>query len=79
MTSGNVNKTGYAADIRPLFRDRDVKAMKKHFDLSKYEDVHANADGILSRLRAGNMPCDGAWPAAEVDLFDKWIADGKLA
>ena len=54
----------------------DFNRMKKHFDLSKYEDVHANADGILSRLRAGNMPCDGAGPAAEVDLFDKWIDDG---
>jgi hypothetical protein len=53
--------------------------MKKHFDLSKYDDVHVNADGILSRLRAGNMPCDGAWATADVDLFDKWIADGKLA
>jgi hypothetical protein len=72
-------KTSYATDIRRLFREKDINAMKRAFDLSKYEDVSENAENILKYLADGRMPCDGAWPAAEVDLFRKWIADGKLA
>jgi hypothetical protein len=34
-------------DIRSLFRDLDINAMKRRFDLSKYQDVHDNADKIL--------------------------------
>jgi hypothetical protein len=70
----------YATDIRPLFRDRDVQAMKQFgaFDLSVHEDVVANADGILERLRDGSMPCNGAWPTEQIDRFSQWIADGKL-
>ena len=41
----------FARDIRPLFRDRDIGAMSSMFDLSSYEDVRANADGIYKRLR----------------------------
>jgi len=70
----------YATDIRPLFRDRDVSAMKRNgpFDLSSYGDVVAHADAILRRLEAGDMPCDGAWPAEQVAKFRQWIDDGKL-
>jgi hypothetical protein len=74
-----MTKTSFAADIRPLFRDKDIKAMKGRFDLSDYDDVSENADKICQRLSVGTMPCDGAWPAAQVDLFQKWIDDGKLA
>ena len=49
----------------------------KGIDLSSYDDVSARADAILGRLRAGNMPCDGAWPADRVSLFAKWVSDGK--
>src|SRR4051794_24116292 len=52
--------TSYRKDIRPMFRDLDIRSMKRKFDLSKYEDVSANADDILTRLRRGDMPCDGA-------------------
>jgi hypothetical protein len=70
----------YVADIKPLFRPRDVGAMKSFggFDLSKYQDVVTHADGILARLKAGDMPCDGAWPPEKVALFAQWIDDGKL-
>ena len=64
----------FAADIRPLFRDRDVRRMT--FDLADYEDVKANADGIYERLADGSMPCDGAWPADRVALFRRWIDEG---
>jgi hypothetical protein len=67
----------FAADIRPLFRAKDVEAMKRAFDLSKRDDVAANADAIYGRLRAGTMPCDGAWPDENVALFAAWISGGK--
>jgi hypothetical protein len=70
----------YVADIKALFRPRDVGAMKNFggFDLSKYQDVVTHADGILARLEAGDMPCDGAWAPEKVALFAQWISDGKL-
>ncbi len=75
----DTTKISYGANIRHLFRDKDVNAMKRVFDLSKYQDVHDHADNILKYLAAGRMPCDGAWSAANVNLFRQWIADGKLA
>ena len=44
--------TSFATDIRPLFRDKDVKSMTSMFDLSRYEDVKDNADGILETVEA---------------------------
>jgi hypothetical protein len=72
--------TSYASDIRQLFRPSDVTAMKRHghFDLSLYADVVQHAADILQRLRDGDMPCDAPWPAAQVDLFARWMADGRL-
>jgi hypothetical protein len=52
--------------------------MQFAFDLWSHDDVSVHADAILERLRAGTMPCDGAWPAAQVDLFHRWIDNGKL-
>ena len=77
MTEGS--KLSYGADIKRLFREKDINAMRRAFDLSNYRDVYDNADNILKYLANGRMPCDGAWPAANVELFRKWIADGKLA
>ena len=72
------SSVGYASDIRPLFRERDIASMQRAgaFDLSVYEDVAARASGILARLEAGNMPCDGAWPPDRVALFARWIEEG---
>ena len=67
----------FARDIRPLFRDRDIRSMTFAFDLSSYEDVRANAEGIYERLAAGTMPCDGPWPAEDVDRFRTWIDTGS--
>ena len=68
----------FATDIKPLFREKDQQSMSSRFDLWSLDDVSARADAILGRLRAGNMPCDGAWPKARVDLFQQWIDGGKL-
>jgi hypothetical protein len=68
----------FAAQIKPLFRAKDLQSMRRHFDLGSYEDVSAHADRILQRLRAGTMPCDGAWPPQQVELFERWVRGGKL-
>lgn len=71
-------RTSFVADIRPLFRTKDLDSMRhRGLDLSSYDEVNGRADAILGRLQAGTMPCDGAWPADQVSLFAKWIADGK--
>lgn len=67
----------FARDIKPLFRAKDINAMKKAFDLSSYEDVQTYSDSILQKLSDGSMPCDGAWPQEQVELFRRWIADGR--
>ena len=68
----------FATDIRPLFRDTpDVTTMKRMgLDLSSYEAVKANAEGIYSRLEDGSMPCDGAWPEDQVARFKRWMDEG---
>jgi hypothetical protein len=71
--------TGYAADIKPLFREDDRSSMLGHFDLWSYDDVVHNKDAILDRLAAGDMPCDGAWPSEQVELFRAWISEGTPA
>jgi hypothetical protein len=48
--------------VKTLFRTRDRQSMLFVFDLWSYDDVAAHADEILERVRAGTMPCDGAWP-----------------
>jgi hypothetical protein len=66
----------FESDIRPLFREQDQRSMTFEFDLWAYNDVRAHADAILGRLRDGSMPCDGAWPNQQVDLFQQWIESG---
>jgi hypothetical protein len=66
----------FETDIRPLFRERDQRSMTFAFDLWAYDDVRKNADAILGRLRSGSMPCDGAWPDEQIDLFQRWVESG---
>ena len=72
-------KLSFDRDIKPLFRAKDRDSMLAAFDLFEYADVADNADAILGSLRSGQMPCDGAWPAANVDLLQQWIEAGKPA
>jgi len=68
----------FANDIRPLFRDTpDVDTMKPlGLDLSSYDDVKEKAAGIYAVLKGGSMPCDGAWPEAQLALFKRWMDEG---
>jgi hypothetical protein len=76
--------TSFETDIRPLFTERDIRAMSKAFNLGKYEDVKAHAAAIYDRIRGiggAVMPPpppkgEGPWPQSSIELFAKWIADG---
>jgi hypothetical protein len=76
--------TSFAADIRPLFTQKDIDGMKKGFNLASYDEVKAHAAAIHDRIRGIDgalMPPlpprgEGLWPQARIDLFAKWIADG---
>jgi hypothetical protein len=63
----------FEADIKPLFRERDQRSMKRMFDLWSHTDVKAHADAILEAVRNGSMPCDEEWPAEQVDTFQRWV------
>ncbi|MEY9927804.1 CDGSH-type Zn-finger protein/truncated hemoglobin YjbI [Catenulispora sp. GP43] len=69
----------FETHIRTLFREMDRRSMKFVFDLWSHDDVSRHAEAILARLRQGSMPCDGAWPAAKTDVFERWIQAGKPA
>jgi hypothetical protein len=78
-TAGEGVSLSYERDIKPLFREKDHDSMLKAFDLFDYSDVAGHADAIVGALRSGKMPCDGAWPASQVETFQKWIDQGKPA
>jgi CDGSH-type Zn-finger protein/truncated hemoglobin YjbI len=67
---------GFAAHIKPLFRQRDRQSMSFAFDLWSFDDVRARASAILTRLQEGSMPCDGAWPAEKTEAFKRWADTG---
>ena len=66
----------FAAHIKPLFRERDRQSMSFAFDLWSADDVRGHATDILKRLQDGSMPCDGAWPAAKIEVFQRWTETG---
>lgn len=75
-----VGTLSFAAHIRVLFRDSDRDFMLGFgFDLHKYEDVRDQADLIFTRLNDNvrPMPCDGKWPQERIDLFERWMNEGK--
>lgn len=78
------NPTSFQSDIFPLFTERDIQAMKKAFDLGRYDDVKAHAAAIYDRIRGVGGPVmppppprgEGPWPQSRIGLFAKWIDDG---
>jgi hypothetical protein len=72
------DRVTFEQNIRQLFRDRDIQSMSFAFDLSSYDDVRANAEAIYKKLADGSMPCDGSWPAEDVERFRTWIDNGSL-
>ncbi len=67
----------FAADIRPLFREKDIQGMKPNgIDLSSYEDVKNRIQDIYERLSAGDMPCDGPWDESNTRKLKMWMDSG---
>ena len=66
----------FAAHVKPLFREGDRKSMSFAFDLWSADDVRGHATDILKRLQDGSMPCDGTWPAAKIEVFQRWTETG---
>jgi hypothetical protein len=77
--SDDAQSASFERDIKPLFRERDRASMKALFDLWSYDDVRGNSQQILGVLKAGSMPCDGAWPTEQVSLFERWTETGMNA
>lgn len=73
MTASSLS---FERDVKPLFRDKDRDSMRRAFDLWSHDDVRTHAEAITNVLKQGSMPCDGAWPADRVALFDRWVEDG---
>jgi len=73
------DQLSFETDIKPLFRDKDRDAMLAAFDLFDYDDVVERAEDIVASVRSGQMPCDGAWPATQVEKFQQWIDAGTPA
>lgn len=70
---GEGDKLSVERDIKPLLRAKDRHSMMAAFDLFDYEDVAEHADAIVGTLRSGQVPCDGAWPAAQLDNFSSGL------
>ena len=73
---GPDQQVSFAAHVKPLFRESDRKSMSFAFDLWSADDVRGHATDILKRLQDGSMPCDGAWPAAKIEVFQRWTETG---
>ena len=80
MTLPGLDETlSFDRHIKGLFRAKDHNSMQWAFDLWNVDDVRRHAPAILARLRAGAMPCDGAWPADRVGVFERWVTTGMNA
>jgi hypothetical protein len=72
----------FATDIRPYFREGDVKCMKPagvKLDDAAWMCVPANAQSVYEQVSAGHMPPDAPWPPDRVSLFKQWMDAGCAA
>jgi hypothetical protein len=72
----------FATDIRPLFRDGDIKCMGRagvHLDDPAWMSVPTNAQSVYDQVSAGSMPPDTPWSSDQVSLFKKWMDAGYPA
>jgi hypothetical protein len=76
---GSDETVSFSKHVRPLFRRVDRQSMMFAFDLWAYEDVVRHAGEIPRRLESGTMPCDGAWPKQQVEIFQRWVEVGTPA
>ena len=64
--------------VKAMFTQGDIACMGgQGLDLGSYAAVRDNADEILSRVTAGDMPPGRPWPASKVACFKLWIDSGR--
>jgi hypothetical protein len=79
--------TSFAKDVRPLFREIDIDHMEPfgvtlgdYGYMSDASNDHRNARDVfdyLSGKREPQMPPGGPyWSKEQLDLYEKWMADG---
>jgi hypothetical protein len=69
----------FETDIRPMFRDIDVRHMQPHgYDLNSYGDVKQKAQAIYNAVLNRSMPPnpDDAWSPQMCATFKAWIDQG---
>lgn len=66
----------HAPARKALFRAKDHNSIRWAFDLWNVDEVSQHVPAILERLRSGAMPCDGAWSADRIDIFERWVTSG---
>jgi hypothetical protein len=82
MTTDSAGVPGFAADVRPLFRQVDIDhmaGMDVRLDQYSYMSVPENAQRVYDVIAAGQMPppSEGAsWPADKLKVLQDWIAGG---
>jgi len=72
----------FAKDIRPLFREGDVKCMAPagvRLDDPAWMSVAANAQAVYHAVSSGAMPPDAPWPKERVKAFKTWMDEGFAA
>jgi hypothetical protein len=77
--------TSFTTDIRPLLTKRDIAGMRKASNLASYDEVKARPAAIYDRIRGiggAVMPPppprgEGQWAQSNIDLFGRWLADGR--
>jgi hypothetical protein len=75
MSNGNVvANPGWEEDIAGIFYPF-IEQMMWRFDLSRYEDVRANANVILGRINGGGMPPPNFPPLSndQITTYENWV------
>jgi hypothetical protein len=75
--------TTFQADVRSLFTEPNIHAMRKAFNLGSYDDVNAHAAIIYDRIRGIGgtvMPAppprgEGPWRQSWIEPLAKWMTD----
>jgi hypothetical protein len=67
----------FQKDIAPMFYEFRGPMLWR-LDLTKYEDVKANAPMIYNQISAANMPPPPfpSFTAAQTKLFQQWMTEG---
>ena len=74
----------FAKDIRPMFREIDIKHMNKyqillddHAYMSDPSNNHGNAQSVEDSLANQSMPPGGPfWTDQQLTLYRQWRSDG---